>query len=389
LGRFTSLPRTVVAALGIGVLEQLALWNSTTGGIADLCLVIVLLVALLVQSRQVREEASSWLLTTIVRPAPRRLADIAWLRRLGPALALVAFAAAALLPIGMSNAQTLTATTIVAYAILALSTTLIIGVAGQVSLGQVAFFGLGAAVSFQLSVHTGLPFWMDLVAAGVIGGLASVIMGIPALRVRGLFFAVTTLGFAVVVPGWLLSRPWLLGTGATAPRPFFGSFDLAHQRPYYELALAGLAIAVLVSRNLLAGGVGRRLLAVRENEKGAAAFGLRVTRTKVLAFAVAGFLAGFGGAIYGHGVQHFNVNDFPVADGLRVVSMVVIGGLGSIPGAIIGAVFVLGADRVVDTPVMRLLTTSLGLLILLLVLPGGLVEGIYAVRDRIWRRFAA
>src|SRR5205807_1236876 len=134
IGRFTSLPRTVAAALGIGVLEQLALWNSRTGGIADLCLVIVLLVALLLQSRQAREEASSWLLTTIVRPAPRKLAEIPWLRWLGPGLATAGFIGAALLPVAMSNAQTLTATTIVAYAILALSTTLIIGVAGQVSL---------------------------------------------------------------------------------------------------------------------------------------------------------------------------------------------------------------------------------------------------------------
>src|SRR5205807_1383429 len=165
----------------------------------------------------------------------------------------------------------------------------ILGVAGQVSLGQVGFFGVGAAVSYQLSVRVGLPFWLGLLLAGLAGAAASVVIGAPALRLPGLLFAVTSLGFGLAAQSWLLAQPWMLGAGVSAPRPVIGSIDLSPQRPYFVFVIAGLGVAVWLAHNLLRSGSARRMLAVRDNEGAAAAFSIPAGRTKLAAFAVAGF----------------------------------------------------------------------------------------------------
>jgi ABC-type branched-subunit amino acid transport system permease subunit len=275
-----------------------------------------------------------------------------------------------------------------------LSTTVIVGAAGQVSLGQVGFFGVGAAVSYQLSVSVGVPFWLAFLGAGGAGALASVLVGLPALRVRGLLFSVTSLGFALVAQSWLLAKPWLIGAGLSVPRPILGPIDFAGQHAYFMFALLVLGGAMWLTRNLLRAGPGRRMVAVRDNEGGAAAFAVRLARTKLLAFAAAGFLAGVAGALYGHGLQNISVNDFPVAnpgvqvgavDSLRIVAIAVIGGLGSIPGAVAGAVLVVGIDQLTDSVALQLLGSSVGLLALLLVVPGGLASLVDPVRGRLLR----
>jgi ABC-type branched-subunit amino acid transport system permease subunit len=399
LARFTSLPKALAGGVAIGVVEQVVFYNYPRGGERDLVIFAVILGALLFQSRRgvTVEEGSSWLLAGVLRPVPRALARLRWYPWLGPLVSVAGLGAAALLSLGASNARTLTFTTIAAYAILALSTTLIVGVAGQVSLGQVGFFGLGAAVCYQLSVSVGVAFWLAFLAAGVAGAAASVLVGLPALRVRGLFFAVTSLGFALVAQSWLLAKPWLIGAGVTAPRPILGPIDFAGQHAYFVLALIVLGAAMWLARNMLRSGPGRAIVAVRDNEGAAAAFAVRLARTKLLAFATAGFLAGIAGALYGHGLQNISVNDFPVAnpgfqvgavDSLRIVAIAVIGGLGSIPGAIAGTVLVVGIDQLTHSVALQLLGSSVGLLVLLLFLPGGLASLIDPLRGRLQRMLA-
>jgi ABC-type branched-subunit amino acid transport system permease subunit len=400
LARFTSLPRALAGGLVMGVTSQVVFYNYPHGGERDLVVLAVILGTLLFQSRgQARvEESSSWLLTGIQRRAPRAVAAQRWYRFLVPAIAVTALLAALIISSVSTNARTLTFTAIVAYAILALSTTLIVGVAGQVSLGQVGFFGVGAAVSYQLSVSVGMPFWLAFLGGGVAAAAASVLVGLPALRVRGLLFSVTSLGFALVAQSWLLAKPWLIGAGLSVPRPILGPIDFAGQRAYFVFALLVLGGAMWLTRNLLSSGPGRRIVAARDNEGGAAAFAVRLASTKLLAFAAAGFLAGIGGALYGHGLQNISVNDFPVAnpgaqvgavDSLRIVAIAVIGGLGSIPGAVAGAVVVVGIDQLTNSVAWQLLGSSVGLLALLLFLPGGLASLIDPVRARLVRRVAS
>jgi ABC-type branched-subunit amino acid transport system permease subunit len=384
LARLTSLPRAVAAGLAIGVIEKVVAWNYAVGEV-ELVLFVVVMAALLVQHRgAVRDtEASAWQLSTLVRPLPRAVQQLPAVRAISWVGLGVALAVAVAVPFGLSNSQIFLLTSVVAFAIAGLSVTVLTGYSGQISLGQVAFFGIGAAVSYQLTVELYVPFWMALLLSGVAGAAVAVLVGIPALRIRGLFLAVSTLAFALVTQKWLLGQTWMAGPGVIAPRPYWGRLDFASQHAYYNLALAGLLVAVLVCRNTLRSGVGRNLMAVRDNEAQAAAFTVPVVRTKLTAFAISGFLAAFGGAIYGHGVETFQVASFPVSDSLRVVSMTIIGGLASIPGTVIGAFVVVGIDRLVEVQYLKLLSTSVGLLVLLLYLPGGIGQLLYAGRDRI------
>lgn len=384
LARMASLPKAVVAGIVIGVIEKVVAWNYSVGQV-ELVLFAVVMVALLVQhSGSTRDtDASAWQMATLVRPLPRAVQNLPSVRAL-PWIGLGSFiVVAAVLPTMLSNSQTFLFTSVVAFAIVGLSVTILTGYGGQISLGQVAFFGIGAAVSYQLTVELYVPFWLALIGAGLAGAVAAVLVGIPALRLRGLFLAVSTLAFALVTQKWLLAQSWMTGAGVIAPRPYWGALDFASQQAYFYLAVGGLLVAILICRNTLRSGIGRNLLAIRDNEAQGAAFTIPVVRTKLTAFAISGFLAAFGGAIYGHGVETFQVANFPVSDGLRIVSMTIIGGLGSIPGTILGAFFVVGVDRLVEVPYLRLLSTSIGLLLLLLYLPGGFGQVIYNVRDRI------
>lgn len=389
LARMTSLPRAVLAGIGIGIVEKVVAWNYAVGEV-ELVLFVIVLGGLLLQHRAGTrdEESSSWSLGQVIRPLPRALQALRIVRVMNWG-ALAAFVVvAAVVPHLLSNSQTFAATSVLAFAIVGLSVTILTGYAGQISLGQIGFFGIGAATSYQLTVELYVPFWLALLLAGVAGAFAAVLIGLPALRMKGLYLAVTTLAFALVTQKWLISQDWMAGSGVTSPRPYWGPFDFVSQRSYYYVALAGLLFAMLLCRNVLRSGTGRLLLAVRDNENQSAAFTVSTVRTKLTAFALSGFLAAFAGAIYGHGIQNFQVSNFPVSDSLRVVSMTIIGGLGSIPGTILGSFLVIGIDRLVDVAYVRLLTTSIGLLLLLLYLPGGLGQLIYAARDRLFMQIA-
>jgi ABC-type branched-subunit amino acid transport system permease subunit len=409
VARFEHLPRALAAGVGIGVLEQVVAFN-WPGGVALVVLLAVAAGAALVVWRRPGRGSGSGLRGSGLRGSGLRGLGFRgsgsgsrgsdgrpWLavpvrfsggpRWVGPA----ALAAAVVIGVAWaSNSQALTLTEIASYATLAISATLIVGVAGQLSLGQVAFFGIGAAVSYQLSVSAGLPFWLAFLGAGMCGAVASILVGVPALRAPGPVFAVTSLGFALVSAGWLLARPWLLGSGVTVPRPIVGPVDLAAQRPYFVFAMVVLGAAAWAAGRLRRGPAGRAMVAVRDNEAAAASFGLFVVGSKVLAFAVAGFLAGVAGAVYGHGLQSVTVNDFPVAspglqigavDSLRIVAIAVIGGLGSVWGAVVAAALVVGVNELTTSVALRLATTGAGLLVVLMVAPEGLA-GLFVG----WRR---
>jgi len=393
LAGLASLPVSLGAGVLLGVVQQVVLYNWPNGGAADAVVFCVVVGALLLRRRAGLGEApEAWArAATGSRWHLPRARGPAWVRLAAIVALFVAAAGASLLE---TNAHTLELAQIVAYALLAVSTTVVVGTAGHVSLGQVGFFGLGAAVSYQLSASVAVPFWLALLGAVVVGGVASVVVALPALHGSGVLFAVTTLGFALVAQRWLLAQSWLIGPGALAPRPVIGPFDLAAQRAYYVFALILLAGGIWLARNLLRSGPGRAMVASRDNEAGAAAFAVRVTRTKVLGFAVAGSLAALAGAVYAHGVQNFSVSDFPVTspglqagavDSLRIVAIVVIGGLGSITGAVVAAIIVVGIDQVTGNVVIQLLVSSLGVLVLLALLPGGLASVPPVLRRLVWR----
>jgi len=262
------------------------------------------------------------------------------------------------------------------YAVVGLSVVVLTGWAGQLSLGQFAVVGIGTFGAAALEAH-GVPFWVTVPLAGLLGAGVSFLVGVPALRARGLDLAVTTLALAVACSSWLFTQSWLLQSGGVAlvNRGRLLGLDLRGPLAYYEVCVACLAAALVAVVALRRSDLGRRLLAVRSNERRAAAAGVSPAWSKLWAFAVAGVLAGVAGALLAGLRVRSGPTDFGPDESLQVVALAVIGGAGSAVGAVVGAVFVLGVPAIFgDTTVAGLLPSGIGLLVLVLAFPGGLVE---------------
>ena len=306
---------------------------------------------------------------------------------MGPVIAVVSLAAAAVLPIFVNNNTAIRVIGIFGFAMIGLSVGIITGLGGQLTLGQFAFAGIGAVVSYEVSKRTG-NFPLALLYAGLAAGLVSLLIGLPALRIRGLFLAVTTLGFALVTAAWLLQQSWVLGDGVDPGRPIVLGHPLDTGRTYYEFSLAILVILFLLARNVRRTGLGRLLVAVRDNEDNARAFTVPARRVKLQAFLLAGFVAGVGGAAYGHAYSRIGPGSFPTQASVDVVVMTVIGGVGLLAGPILGALFVIGVPTFLPLDSAGIAATKLGLLFIILYFPGGLAQILLPLRDRLVTRLA-
>lgn len=235
-----------------------------------------------------------------------------------------------------------------------------------------------------------------MLAAGAVGALTAMAIGLPALRIKGLLLSVSTLSFALAASSYLLNRSyfdWLPVERFERPL-LFGRIALDTETRYFYFALAGLVIAIQLVKGLRRSRTGRVLIAVRENERAAQSYGVSATRAKLLGFALSGFIAAYAGAIFVHHQQVFGIQPYEVGKSLTVFIMAVFGGLGSIPGAIAGVVLLEGIqyfrdafpDYIADS--LQFLASGIGLIVVLAVLPGGLSQAIYGVRDRWLRRVA-
>jgi len=392
IGRMSSLPMALVAGVGVGVIEQLLLWNAPRGGLVEGLMFLGILGALLAQRRAAsgrEEQKGTWASVQAWAPLPEGLLASWPVRNLGRMFAGVALVVALALPMVVTHSSAVTLTTIVAFAIIGLSVGVVTGLGGQLTLGQFAVAGIGAAGSYAVA-RQGTALWDvgGYLAAGAVGAAASIVIGIPALRIRGLMLAVATLGLALVTQSWLLDQSWMLGDGVSPGRPEFGGLVLDSGKSYYVFSVVVLAIALWLAHNVRAGGIGRRLVAVRDNEDNARAFTISATAVKLQGFALAGFLAGIGGAVYGHALSSISKAAFPVANSVDVVVMSVIGGIGVLSGPIVGALFVLGVPAFVPLDSAGLAATDLGALALILYVPGGIAQLVRPLRDRLVDRLA-
>lgn len=393
LGRMESLPRTVVAAIGIGIFQEAAAWQYSDTDFVDALLVGVILIGLLLQkdffSRAAETGISTWKAVREIRPVPAELRDLPEVRWAGFGITTLLTVAVITLPLWATPSQEQAAALVAIYAIVALSLFVLTGWAGHISLGQFAFVGFGGAACGVLYGRHGWDLMLALPAGVLFAAGAAVLVGLPALRIRGLFLAVTTLAFAVTAETFLLEDryvPWLIET-RLAPPALWGRFPLSEGWQQYFLCLVGLLAAIVAVRNLRAGRMGRAIIAVRDNEANAEAAGIDATRVKLAAFAISGGLAGFAGGLYVINQQGLFSDAFGAAVSIRMFSMVVIGGLGSLPGAILGAVYVRGAEFFLP-PEYELLASGFGILLLLMFLPEGLGGLVYRGRDAYLRRVA-
>jgi branched-chain amino acid transport system permease protein len=396
-GRFERFTTIAAAAIGLGIVDQAMTFQAgNRPAYNDAVLFGIVLVGLLVTRRgtstgRVDSDASAtWQATREIRPVPRemrRLPEVVWGRA---ALWLVIGAFVLTLPAWLSTSRLNLATIIVIFGIVAASLVVLTGWAGQVSLGHMAFVGVGAAVGGSLTDHRGWDLALAGLVAGLVGGVAAVVVGYPALRRRGLTLAVSTLAFGLFVSSYVLNRTvfgdWL--PGRRIDRGTLLGIELASETAMFYATLAVLALALVMVVGLRRSRTGRVLIAIRENEKAARAYGVNSTRTSLAAFALSGFLAAVAGALYVHQQTGLSAEPYLPQRSLELFTMVVIGGLGSLPGALLGATYVNGVDFFLPIE-WQFLATGVGLLLVLLVFPSGFGGVLADLRDGALRKIAA
>ncbi len=394
-GRFERFTTITAAAIGLGIVDQAMTFQDGNKEAYNVAVLFgIVLVGLLVTRRGTsngrvdNDSSATWLATKEIRPVPRemrRLPEVVW-GRAGLWAVIGVFVLT--LPAWLSTSRLNLATIIVIFGIVAASLVVLTGWAGQVSLGHMAFVGVGAAVGGALTDHRNWDLALAALVAGLVGAVAAIVVGYPALRRRGLTLAVSTLAFGLFVSSYLLNRTifdWL--PGRRIDRGTILGIELASETAMFYACLAVLALALVMVVGLRRSRTGRVLIAIRENEKAARAYGVNATRSSLAAFALSGFLAAVAGALYVHQQTGLSAEPFLPQRSLELFTMVVIGGLGSLPGALLGATYVHSVDFFLPTE-WQFLATGVGLLLVLLLFPSGFGGVLADLRDGALRKIA-
>jgi len=266
--------------------------------------------------------------------------------------------------------------------ILAVSLNLINGFTGQFSIGHAGFMAIGAYASAFLTVtygeriRAGLgflpPFARDgalllagLAVGGLLAAIAGFFVGVPSLRLRGDYLAIVTLGFGEIIRVWILNIDAVGGARGFSGIPKLANF-------FWIYLFAAISIAI-VSRTVRSS-FGRTLIAIREDEIAAEAMGVDTTRSKVISFVLSSAMAGVGGGLFGHYLMYVHTNSFTFIKSIEIIIMIVIGGLGSITGSVVGAVLYIGlTEGLREFAQYRMVLFSLLLIVIMIVRPGGLL----------------
>ena len=397
-GRFERFTTIAASAIGLGIVDQAMTFQSGSKEANNVAVLFgIVLVGLLVTRRgsgsgRVDSDASAtWQAIREMRPVPREMRHLPEVRWGRWALLAIVGLFVVSLPEWLSTSRLNLATIIVIFGIVAASLVVLTGWAGQVSLGQMGFVGVGAFVGGALTDHRGWDLAVAMLVAGLVGAVAAVIVGYPALRRRGLTLAVSTLAFGLFVSDYLLNRT--VDTvrdklpGRQIDRGTLLGIELSSETAMFYACLAVLVLTLLMVVGVRRSRTGRVLIAIRENERAARAYGVNATRTSLAAFALSGFLAAVAGALYVHQQTGLNSELFKPEASLELFTMVVIGGLGSLPGALLGATYVHSADFFLPVE-WQFLATGAGLLLVLLVFPSGFGGVLADLRDGALRRIA-
>ena len=406
IGRMDRIGTTLVAGMGVGVLVEASLVRTGSDSLTTGVMLAVILGALLLQrgsmSRAMDAGVATWQAAKEFRGVPTELRNVREVRILRVVLSAVLAIAALGAPFVLDEARIGDAHTVVIACIVAVSVVILTGWGGQISLGQFGLVGVGAIVTGRMAVTWQQDIFLTLVLSAIAGAIVAMLVGIPALRLPGLYLAVTTLAFAASMHYFFLNRGYWVGrdllpdSGERIVTPCLWDGrvcmgdGIIPTRGYYYFCLAILALVVLMARSYRKTRAGRAVLAVRENTRAASSYSVNPARTKLAAFAVSGAIAAIAGSLIAFQSGSIDASTYGVAPSLRIFVTVVIGGLTSIPGAIFGTVLLesirlFGEDAVEN---LSLIVTGPGLLVVLLLLPGGFAEGMYRVRDSVLRWIA-
>ena len=243
----------------------------------------------------------------------------------------------------------------------ALGLNILVGYTGQISIGHGAFMSVGAYTAANLAVRLDLPFWITLPAGGLMAALIGVVVGIPSLRIKGLYLAIATLAGQLIIE-WTINHVPAISGGAQAsiqvPRPDLFGLILNTQSRLYFFLLFFAALAIVATLNLMRSRIGRAFIAVRDQDIAAEIIGINIYRYKLLSFAISSFYAGVCGVLYTYYFGIANYEQFQLIVSIDYLAMIIIGGLGSVLGSIFGAIFV-----TLLPIVLRLLLENVGSLV--------------------------
>ena len=390
VGRMERLGVAAAAAVGLGVVDQVVFWNYPRSTTVDVVVFVVALVALAMQRRHRTPRQRAVVMS--MGDAPRRMSGA--LRRtpqvrvallvIWTLLAVVSL----VVPMSLGNSQLLFAANLAVYGILAVSLAVLTGWGGLVSLGQFAFAGVGGSTCAYALGELGLDVLIALPMGAVVGAALAVLVGLPAIRFQPLFFAVITFALAVPVSSWLLNPSMFETlTPSSLERPLVaGRWSLESPLAYYYFCLAALALVVLAHRNLARSRPARVIRASRDNPATASAMAVSPNGSLLSAVAVAGAMAGLAGGLWVIGLRSVPFNAFSVDASVQLFTMVVVGGVGSVVGVLLGAAYVWSVEYFLRGPA-QLLASGAGMLLLLMLFPSGLGGAFYALRDRIVGRW--
>jgi branched-chain amino acid transport system permease protein len=225
----------------------------------------------------------------------------------------------------------------------ALGLNILVGYTGQVSIGHGAFMSVGAYTAANFATRLDAPWPVNLLAGGLMAALVGAVVGIPSLRIKGLYLAIATLAGQLIIE-WTINHVTFISGGVQAsiavPRPRIGPYVLASQQAMYYFLLCFVVIAIVGTMNLVRSRVGRAFIAIRDHDIAAEIIGINIFRYKLLAFAISSFYAGVTGVLYTYYLGIANYEQFQIGVSIDYLAMIIIGGLGSVLGSVFGAIFV-------------------------------------------------
>jgi len=227
-------------------------------------------------------------------------------------------------------------------AIAAIGLNILVGYTGQISLGHGAFFGVGAYAAAVLATRFGVGFYLAIPAAGVLTALVGMIFGIPSGRLKGLYLTIATLAGQFIIEYVLVHWDSMTqGTmGITLPSPTILQWEVVGDRPFFFMIFVSLVAMTWFAVNIMRSKYGRAFIAIRDNDRAAEGMGIPIFKYKLLSFAISSFYAGFAGALWAYYMVSVTAEPFNLGLSVEYIAMVIIGGMGNIPGAIFGATFI-------------------------------------------------
>jgi branched-chain amino acid transport system permease protein len=267
------------------------------------------------------------------------------------------------------------------YVLVSIGLNFVMGYTGQISAGQAGFLALGAYfTAIAASKATWLPFYIILPMAGCFTGMIGFLLGIPILRLRGFYIAMATLAFGVVVSEIILQWTSLThgDDGFRVPHAILGAFVFDSDKKLFYLVQPITLLMILMAHNIVSTRVGRAFSAIRQSEIAAQTLGINLAWYKTSAFALSAFYTGIAGGLFAYVVTHISPDSFSLAISIDFIAMIVIGGMGSILGSIIGAVILTGIQQLLSgLPEVQILTFGVSLIVFMIFMPQG-ISGLMA-----------